>query len=111
MKSLVKDIRGFFNQRTRGSDTSKEATPERRTLVIQNGEAASRLLNNQDFALLFNLYRLGLLEYLEDSKDDSERISNAFKVAGVRDFVTFVEQTRYNGKLALTRSEKQDEKE
>ena len=111
MKSLVGNIRGFFNQRTKAADLSKEANPERRSLAIQNGEAASRLLKNQDFALLFNLYRFGLLEYLEDSKDDSERISNAFKVAGVRDFVTFVEQTRYNGKLALTRSEKQDEKE
>ena len=105
MKSLVKDIRGFFNQRTKGSDSSKEAKPERRTLAIQNGEAASRLLTNQDFALLFNLYRFDLLSALEESDDDSKRIGNAYLVAGVRDFLTFVEKMEYLGKVAQKRVE------
>lgn len=111
MKSLVKDIRDFFNRRTRATDSTKEAALERKTLAIENGEAASRLLRNQDFALMFNLYRFGMLETLEDSKSDEERISNAHYVAGVRDFVNFIEKLEYLGKTAQKRSEKQDEKE
>jgi hypothetical protein len=57
MKSLVKNIREFFNKRTRATDAMKEAHVNRQTLVLQNGEAASRLLRNEDFALMFNLYR------------------------------------------------------
>ena len=100
MKSLVKEIRDFFNKRTRATDSSKEAALERKTLAIENGEAAARLMKNQDFALMFNLYRFNMLEQLEDSKTDEERISNAHYVAGVRDFVSFVEKTEYIGKLA-----------
>jgi len=111
MKSLVKEIRGYFNRRTRAIDSAKEASIERKTLAIENGESASRLLRNQDFALMFNLYRFNMLELLEDSKDDQERISNAHYVAGVRDFINFVEKLEYLGKSAQKRSEKQDEKE
>jgi hypothetical protein len=108
---MVDDIIGFFNRRTKAKDLTKEASTERKTLAIQNGEAASRLMKNQDFALLFNLYRFGLLESLEDSKDDSERISNAHRVAGVRDFITYIEQVEYHGKIAVQRSATHNEKE
>ena len=110
MKSLVKNIRGFFNRRTRAVDSAKEAVLERKTLAIENGEAAKRLLRNQDFALMFNLYRFNMLEILEDSKDDQERISNAHYVAGVRDFINYIEKLEYLGNSAQKRSEKQDEK-
>lgn len=107
MKSLVKEIREFFNKRSRATDCSKEATLERKTLAIENGEAATRLLNNKDFALMFNLYRFNMLEQLEDSKSDEERISNAHYVAGVRDFITYIEKLQYHGKIAQKRSETQ----
>ena len=110
MKSLVKNVREFFNRRTRAVDSAKEAVLERKTLAIENGEAASRLLRNQDFALMFNLYRFNMLELLEDSKDDQERISNAHYVAGVRDFINYIEKLEYLGNSAQKRSEKQDEK-
>lgn len=111
MKSLVKEIRKYFNRRTRAVDSAKEAVLERKTLAIENGEAAARLLRNQDFALMFNLYRFNMLELLEESKNDQERISNAHYVAGVRDFVSYVEKLEFLGKSAQKRSEKQDEKE
>lgn len=98
MKSLVKNIREFFNKRTKASDAFKEAHVNRQTLVLQNGESASRLLKNEDFALMFNLYRFSMLERLEDSKDDSERIGNAYYVAGVRDFIAFIEKSEYLAK-------------
>lgn len=99
MKSLVENIRGFFNKRTRAVD-AKGTNAERKTLVIENGAAAKRVLTNQDFALLFNLYRFEMLERLEDSKEDSERIGNAYYVAGVRDFIGFIEKTQYLGSMA-----------
>ena len=99
MKSLVQNIRGFFNRRTKIHD-SKGANVERKTLAIENGAAAQRLLTNQDFALLFNLYRFELLERLEDSKEDSDRIGNGHYIAGVRDFVGFIEKTQYLGNVA-----------
>ena len=105
MKSLVKNIRDFFNRRTKATDAYKEAHVERRTLVIQNGEAASRLLRNEDFALMFNLYRFSMLERLEEAKEDSERIGNAYYVAGVRDFIDFVEKNEYLAKVALRKAE------
>ena len=111
MKSLVNGIREAFNRRTRTEHTYKEASHEQRTLVLQNGESASRLLLNQDFALMFNLYRFNMLEQLEDSKSDEERISNAHYVAGVRDFINYIEKLEYLGNSAQKRSEKQDEKE
>ncbi len=100
MKSLVSNIRDYFNRRTKVVDTYKEANVNRKALVIENGECAKRLLRNDDFALLFNLYRFYLLEMLEESKDDVERINNAQRVAGVRDFIEFIERTEYLGKVA-----------
>jgi len=101
MKSLVLNVRQYFNRRTRAVDSHKEANVHRKTLVIENGECASRLIKSEDFALLFNLYRFNLLERLEDSRTDPERIENAFNVAGVRDFIGFIEKTEYLGKVAL----------
>lgn len=100
MKSLVLNIRNYFNQRTRAVDAQKEADVTRKTLVIENGESAMRLMKNEDFALLFNLYRFNMLERLEDSRADLERIENAHYVAGVRDFIGFIEKTEYLGKVA-----------
>ncbi len=108
-KSLIDQIRGFFNKRTSSHDTLKEANTERRSLAIENGEAASRLLKNNDFALLFNLYRFDMLSQLEDSTEDAERIRNAHYVAGVRDFVGFIEKTEYFGKVALKNVPKNNE--
>ena len=100
MKSLVSNIRGYFNKRTRVTDSYKEADVSRKSLLIENGECASRLMINEDFALLFNLYRFNMLERLEDSRTDLERIENAHYVAGVRDFIGFIEKTEYLGKVA-----------
>lgn len=100
MKSLVLNIRNYFNRRTKIADANKEADVTRKTLVIENGECASRLMRNEDFALLFNLYRFDLLSRLEECRTDPERIENAFNVAGVRDFIGFVEKTEYLGKVA-----------
>ena len=100
MKSLVSNIRDYFNRRTKVIDTYKEANVNRKALVIENGECAKRLLRNDDFALLFNLYRFYLLEMLEESKDDVNRIDNAQRVAGVRDFIEFIERTEYLAKVA-----------
>jgi len=100
MKSLVLNIREYFNRRTKISDTHKEADVTRKTLVIENGECASRLIKNEDFALLFNLYRFDLLGRLEECRIDPERIENAFNVAGVRDFIGFIEKTEFLGKVA-----------
>jgi hypothetical protein len=100
MKSLVLNIRNYFNQRTRAADAQKEADVTRKTLVIENGESAMRLMKNEDFALLFNLYRFNMLERLEDCRADLERIENAHYVAGVRDFIGFIEKTEYLGKVA-----------
>ena len=105
MKSLVKNIRGYFNRRTKATDSYKEAHVERRTLVIQNGEAAGRLMLNEDFALMFNLYRFNMLERLEESRTDDDRIGNAYYVAGVRDFIDFVEKSEYLAKVALKKAE------
>tara|TARA_R110000772_G_scaffold229265_1_gene340119 strand:- start:108 stop:425 length:318 start_codon:yes stop_codon:yes gene_type:complete len=100
MKSLVKDIRKYFNRRTKAIDAAKEADVNRKTLAIENGESAVRLMLNEDFALMFNLYRFNMLEKLEDSSTDLDRISNAHYVAGVRDFIDFVEKQEYLGKVA-----------
>lgn len=98
MKSMVEKIRAYFNRRTRAVDSYKEANVARKTLVIENGECASRLLKNEDFALLFNLYRFQLLERLEDARDDADRLSNAYYVAGARDLIDFVEKQEYLAK-------------
>lgn len=99
MKSLVKEIREFFNKRTRTMDAKKDADLERKSLVIENGACASRLLKNNDFALMFNLYRFNMLERLEESIDDPSRITNAHYVAGVRDFIEFIEKQQYLAKM------------
>jgi len=111
MQSLISNIRGFFNKRTRAIDSQKGASVERKTLAIENGEAASRLMKNNDFALMFNLYRFNMLDRLEESTTDLERISNAHFVAGVRDFIDYIEKMELLGKVALKRSDTQDEKE
>jgi hypothetical protein len=98
MKSMVENIRAYFNRRTRATDSYKEANVARKTLVIENGECASRLLRNEDFALLFNLYRFQVMERLEDSRDDAERLSNAYYVAGARDLIDFIEKQEYLAK-------------
>jgi len=100
MKSLVNRIREYFNKRTRAVDAHKESHVERKTLVIENGAIASRLMSNEDFALMFNLYRFNMLERLEDSKSDQERMGNAYYVAGVRDFIDFIEKQEYLAKIA-----------
>ena len=98
MKSLVDNIRAYFNKRTRVTDSYKEANVVRKTLVIENGECASRLLKNEDFALMFNLHRFQMLERLEDSRDDTDRLCNAYYVAGARDFIDFIEKQEYLAK-------------
>jgi hypothetical protein len=105
MKSLVKNVRDFFNRRTKATDAYKEANAERRTLVIQNGEAAKRLMLNTDFALMFNLYRFNMLERLEEADSDEKRIGNAYYVAGVRDFIDFIEKSEYLAKVANKKAE------
>jgi hypothetical protein len=98
MKSLVLNIRDFFNRRTKATDAFKEAHVNRQTLVLQNGESAKRLLKNEDFALMFNLYRFHMLEQLEEADSDEKRIGNAYYVAGVRDFISFIEKSEYLAK-------------
>jgi hypothetical protein len=105
MKSLVKNIREYFNRRTKATDAYKEANVEKRTLVIQNGEVASRLMLNTDFALMFNLYRFNMLERLEEADTDEKRIGNAYYVAGVRDFIDFVEKAEYLARVASKKAE------
>jgi hypothetical protein len=105
MKSLVKNIREYFNRRTKATDAYKEANVEKRTLVIQNGEVASRLMLNTDFALMFNLYRFNMLERLEEADTDEKRIGNAYYVAGVRDFIDFVEKAEYLARVANKKAE------
>ena len=105
MKRFTDNLREFFNRRTRVSDARKESDVSRKALVIENAEAAKRLLSNNDFALMFNLYRFNMLERLEESRDDSERITNSHYVAGVRDFIDFIEKQEYLAKLTQTKSE------
>jgi len=98
MKSLVSRMTEYFNRRTRAADAHKEGS--KKTLVIENAASASRLLLNEDFALMFNLYRFNMLERFEESKTDLERIGNAYYVAGVRDFIDFIEKQEYLAKIA-----------
>jgi len=97
---MLLKIREYFNKRTKAVDAHKDANVTRRTLIIENGEVASRLMRNEDFALMFNLYRFNMLERLEECKDDSDRITNAHYVAGVRDFIDFIEKQEYLAKIA-----------
>ena len=100
MKSLVLRIREYFNRRTKAVDAHKESIGSRKTLVIENGACASRLMLNEDFALMFNLYRFNMLERFEESKTDLDRIGNAYYVAGVRDFIDFIEKQEHLAKMA-----------
>lgn len=47
---------------------------------------------------MFNLYRFQMLERLEDATDDANRLSNAYYVAGARDFIDFIEKQEYLAK-------------
>ena len=83
----------------------------RQQLVLDNAAVASRLLKNEDFALMFNLYRFSVLSTLEDVKEDKERIELSYFIAGVRDFVGFIEKTEHlsmvlNEKLKVKEKEK-----
>jgi hypothetical protein len=49
MKSLVLNIRAYFNKRTRATDTHKEANASRKALIMENGESASRCLTFTGF--------------------------------------------------------------
>jgi hypothetical protein len=60
---------------------------------------------NTDFALMFNLYRFNMLERLEEADTDEKRIGNAYYVAGVRDFIDFVEKAEYLARVASKKAE------
>jgi hypothetical protein len=105
MKSLLDNITGYFNQRTKPRDIRSEKV-ETQSKFIENGEVARRLLSNQDFALMFNLYRFSLLERLEDDKTDLDRVRDSHYVAGVRDFIEFIEQTLYLSKAVSAELDK-----
>ena len=105
MKSLLDNITGYFNQRTKPRDIKSEKV-ETQSKFIENGEVARRLLSNQDFALMFNLYRFSLLERLEDDKTDLDRVRDSHYVAGVRDFIEFIEQTLYLSKAVESELDK-----
>jgi hypothetical protein len=105
MKSLLDNITGYFNQRTKPRDIRSEKV-ETQSKFIENGDVARRLLSNQDFALMFNLYRFSLLERLEDDKTDLDRVRDSHYVAGVRDFIEFIEQTLYLSKAVESELDK-----
>lgn len=105
MKSLLDNITGYFNQRTKPRDIRSEKV-ETQSKFIENGEVARRLLSNQDFALMFNLYRFSLLERLEDDKTDLDRVRDSHYVAGIRDFIEFIEQTLYLSKAVSAELDK-----
>jgi len=105
MKSLLDNITGYFNQRTKPRDIRSDKV-ETQSKFIENGDVARRLLSNQDFALMFNLYRFSLLERLEDDKTDLDRVRDSHYVAGVRDFIEFIEQTLYLSKAVESELDK-----
>ena len=105
MKSLLDNITGYFNQRTKPRDIRSERV-ETQSKFLENGEVAKRLLANADFALMFNLYRFSLLERLEDDKTDLDRVRDSHYVAGVRDFIEFIEQTLYLSKAVESELDK-----
>ena len=105
MKSLLDNITGYFNQRTKPRDIRSDKV-ETQSKFIENGDVARRLLSNQDFALMFNLYRFSLLERLEDDKTDLDRVRDSHYVAGIRDFIEFIEQTLYLSKAVSAELDK-----
>jgi len=94
MKSLLGNITEYFNKRTKHKDLKSDQV-EKQVRFIENGEIATRLLKNTDFALMFNLYRFSLMERMEDAKTDLDRIRDAHYISGARDFIDFIELTVY----------------
>jgi len=94
MKSLLGNITEYFNKRTKHKDLKSDQV-EKQVKFLENGEIASRLLKNTDFALMFNLYRFSLMERMEDAKTDLDRIRDAHYISGARDFIDFIELTVY----------------
>jgi hypothetical protein len=94
MKSLLGNITEYFNRRTKHKDLKSDQV-EKQVRFIENGEIATRLLKNTDFALMFNLYRFSLMERMEDAKTDLDRIRDAHYISGARDFIDFIELTVY----------------
>jgi len=94
MKSLLGNITEYFNRRTKHKDLKSDQV-EKQVKFLENGEIASRLLKNTDFALMFNLYRFSLMERMEDAKTDLDRIRDAHYISGARDFIDFIELTVY----------------
>lgn len=110
MKTLIGNITEYFNRRTRVEDTNSKAPQHRRNLVIENAQAAKRLLANNDLALLFNLYRFYIMDRIEDCKTDEERVNYSHSLIGIRDFVTFIERTEFMEHLADVKLEREVEK-
>jgi len=107
MKSLLGNITEYFNRRTKHKDLKSDQV-EKQVKFIENGDCASRLLKNPDFALLFNLYRFSLMERMEDAKTDLDRIRDAHYISGARDFIDFVELTVYLSASAQTQIDKKN---
>ena len=110
MNTLIGNIVGYFNHRTRVEDTEPGAPGHRKTLVIENAQAAKRLLANNDLALLFNLYRFYIMDRIEDCKTDEERVNYSHNLIGIRDFVTFIERTEFMEHLSDVKVERELEK-
>jgi hypothetical protein len=110
MKSLIGNITEFFNRRTRVDDTEAKASSARRMLVVDNAQAAKRLLSNNDLALMFNLYRFYIMDRIEDCKTDEDRINYSHSLIGIRDFVTFIERTEFMEHLSEVKLEREVEK-
>jgi hypothetical protein len=110
MKSLIGNITEFFNRRTRVDDTEAKASSTRRMLVVDNAQAAKRLLSNNDLALMFNLYRFYIMDRIEDCKSDEDRINYSHSLIGIRDFVTFIERTEFMEHLSEVKLEREVEK-
>jgi hypothetical protein len=107
MKSLLENITGYFNRRTRHKDVKSDQA-EKQVVFIENGEIATRLLKNSDFALMFNLYRFSLMERMEDAKNDLDRIRDAHYISGARDFIDFIELTVYLSASVQTQIDKKN---
>ena len=107
MKSLLENITGYFNRRTRHKDLKSDQV-EKQVVFIENGEIATRLLKNSDFALMFNLYRFNLMEKMEDAKTDLDRIRDAHYISGARDFIDFIELTVYLSASVQTQIDKKN---
>jgi len=107
MKSLLGNITEYFNRRTKHRDVKSDQA-EKQVVFIENGEIATRLLKNSDFALMFNLYRFSLMERMEDAKNDLDRIRDAHYISGARDFIDFIELTVYLSASVQTQIDKKN---